>query len=133
MRATAGMSRVCRRNADQYPSTSTRCFAPVTRCRLKRTRRLGNLRLNGDVDLRRALATQNAGEHQRLTGHRAPSSRQLPVQRRRRDAEALRHLFKIDYYDASMEFGSEDPADLSKTTRVLTIMLAEDWRGEDCY
>ena len=32
-------------------------------------------------------------------------------------------------YDASMEFGSEDPADLSKTTRVLTIMLAEDWRG----
>ena len=36
---------------------------------------------------------------------------------------------KIDYCDASMEFGSEDPADLSKTTRVLTIMLAEDWRG----
>jgi Protein of unknown function (DUF3768) len=53
----------------------------------------------------------------------------VPVQRRRRDAEALRHLFKIGYYDASMEFGSEDPADLSKTTRVLTIMLAEDWRG----
>lgn len=85
--------------------------------------------LSGDVDLRRALAAQNAGEHQQLTDHRAPSSRQVPVQRRRRDAEALRHLFKIDYYDASMEFGSEDPADLSKKTRVLTIMLAEDWRG----
>jgi hypothetical protein len=28
-----------------------------------------------------------------------------------------------------MNFGSEDPADLSKTTRELTIMLAEDWRG----
>jgi Protein of unknown function (DUF3768) len=53
----------------------------------------------------------------------------VPVQRRRRDAEALHHLFKIDYYDASIDFGSEDPADLSKTTRVLTIMLAEDWRG----
>ena len=53
----------------------------------------------------------------------------MPVQRRRRDAEALRHLFKIDYYEASMEFGSEDPADLSKKARALTIMLAEDWRG----
>jgi len=69
-------------------------------------------------------AAQNAGEHQQPTDQRAPSSRQVPVQRRRRDAEALRHLFKIDYYDASMEFGSEDLADLSKKTRVLTIMLA---------
>jgi hypothetical protein len=28
-----------------------------------------------------------------------------------------------------MDFGSEDPADLSKTTPGATIMLAEDWRG----
>ena len=35
-------------------------------------------------------------------------------------------FFKIDAYDANMEFGSEDPSDPEKTTRVLTLMLAED-------
>ena len=34
--------------------------------------------------------------------------------------------FRIDYYDAAMEYGSEDPADASQTRRVLTIMLRED-------
>jgi hypothetical protein len=36
-------------------------------------------------------------------------------------------FFKIDYFDANMEFGSEDPADPAKSTRVLTIMFAEEY------
>src|SRR5579862_5174954 len=33
-----------------------------------------------------------------------------------------RFFFKIDYYNPTMDGGSEDPADPSKTTRVLTVM-----------
>src|ERR1700693_1510226 len=31
--------------------------------------------------------------------------------------------WQIDAYDENMEFGSEDPTDPAKTTRVLTLML----------
>src|SRR5690348_8430070 len=38
-----------------------------------------------------------------------------------------RFIWKIDYFDERLEHGSEDPADPGKTTRVLTLMLAEDY------
>lgn len=36
-------------------------------------------------------------------------------------------FWKIDYYDRKVEFGSENPADPAQTTRVLTLMLAQEY------
>ena len=36
-------------------------------------------------------------------------------------------FWKIDYYDSAYEMGSEDPTDETKTGRLLTILLAEEY------
>lgn len=36
-------------------------------------------------------------------------------------------LWKVEYYDLALKFGSEDPADPATTRRVLTVLLASEW------
>lgn len=43
------------------------------------------------------------------------------------ECEGQKVFWKIDTYDKNLEFHSPDPSDPFKTTRVLTIMLAEEY------
>ena len=43
------------------------------------------------------------------------------------EADGYTIMFKIDYYDKALAGHSPDPADLSLTERVITIMLAEEY------
>ena len=43
------------------------------------------------------------------------------------EVEGTRLFFKIEYFDRGLTGHSPDPADPSVTTRVLTIMLAEEY------
>ena len=43
------------------------------------------------------------------------------------DQDGINYFWKLDTYDQWMQFGSPDPADPSITTRVITIMRADEY------
>ena len=43
------------------------------------------------------------------------------------DFKNTKYFWKIDYYDKSLEFGSDDPSNPDITTRILTIMEASEY------
>lgn len=43
------------------------------------------------------------------------------------EVKGSKFFWKIDYYDATLSAGSEDPADPRKTTRVMSIFHADDY------
>ena len=43
------------------------------------------------------------------------------------DQDGVRYFWKLDCYDQWVQFGSPDPTDPAVTTRVLTVMLADEY------
>lgn len=43
------------------------------------------------------------------------------------EVDGDKFLWKIDYYDLRLEFGSSDSSDADETQRVLTVMLASEY------
>ena len=41
--------------------------------------------------------------------------------------DGVKVFWKLDYYDRNLQFGSPDPSDASITTRVMTIMCADEY------
>ena len=75
-------------------------------------------------DMVRAKALQLVAEFDRFTEDNDPSGEHdfgsFELANRR-------FFWKLDYYDERCECGSEDPSDPIRTTRVLTLMLAEEY------
>ena len=76
--------------------------------------------VNALPDMVKAAALQKVADFQEFSDDNDPYGEH--------DFGVSRKFFwKIEYYDKRCEFGSDDPADPEKTTRVLTIMLAEEY------
>src|SRR3546814_20901261 len=111
-----------------------------------RTRRIARLNANARVviDRRaRVLVTTNCPETFRPTpetrGSFVPAELLIAFRHCEFAADSPEHDFasiflrerkvwmKIDYYDLACDYGSEDPANAAITTRVITILLPDDY------
>lgn len=43
------------------------------------------------------------------------------------EVDGVSYFWKVDCYDLNLEFGSPDPADETRTRRILTILAASEW------
>lgn len=43
------------------------------------------------------------------------------------ETDGVKAWFKVDCYDKDMQYGSEDPSDPDVTTRVMTVLLPEEY------